>query len=184
MISRIAQMCFIPHQGLFMCLSFSILLLMASFWWICRYGGYDGELASHILPSQRPDPKEKQVISLDQDVQVCGYFWWMMDGTLLYELSLPCIIFGMAIFSLFFCHTLWVCGIPYLGMHLFSSPFFFDMPCGHVAYLIWVCIFYFFLYSPYIMMITLERVRHGTTWSFICGWMDVLAIFQVLKYSM
>ena len=55
---------------------FSILLLMASFWWICRY---DGELASHILLSQRLDPKEKQVISLDQDVEVCGYFWWMMD---------------------------------------------------------------------------------------------------------
>ena len=51
--------------------------------------------ASHILLSQRPDPKEKQVISLDQDVQVCGYFWWMMDGTPLYELSLPCNIFGM-----------------------------------------------------------------------------------------
>ena len=73
------SMCFIPHQGLFMRLSFSILLLMASFWWICRYGGYDGELASHIFLSHRPDPKEKQVISLDQDVQVCGYFWWMMD---------------------------------------------------------------------------------------------------------
>ena len=26
-----------------------------------------------FLLSQRPDPKEKQVISLDQDVQVCGY---------------------------------------------------------------------------------------------------------------
>ena len=44
-----------------------------------RYGGYNGKLASHISISQRPDPKEKQVISLDQDVQVCGYFWWMMD---------------------------------------------------------------------------------------------------------
>ena len=30
-ISRITQMCFIPHQGLFMCLCFSILLLMALF---------------------------------------------------------------------------------------------------------------------------------------------------------
>src|SRR6185312_11159469 len=35
-ISRIAQICFIPHQGLFMCLCFSILLLMALF------GGYVG----------------------------------------------------------------------------------------------------------------------------------------------
>ena len=58
-------------------------------WWICRYGGYEGRLASHILLSQRWDPKEKQVISLDQDVQVCGYFWWMIDENPLYEFSLP-----------------------------------------------------------------------------------------------
>ena len=86
------------------------------------------------------------------------------------------LVWAIFSFSLsFFCHTLWVCGIPSLGMHLF-----FDMPCGHVAYLLWVCIFYFFLYSPYIMMITLERDKHGTSWSFIYGWMGgVLAIFQV-----
>ena len=99
--------------------------------------------ASHILLSQRPDPKEKQVISLDQDVQVCGYFWWKVDETPLYNFSLPCnVFFGMGyIFSLFF-----------------------DTPCGCVAYLLWVCIFYFFLYSPYIMMITwreLNMVQHG-----------------------
>ena len=105
-------------------LSFSTLLLMASFWWICRYGGYDGNLASHISLSQRPDPKEKQVISLDQDVQVRGYFWWMVDETPLYDFSLPCNIFGMAIFSF--------------------SPFF-DTPCGCVAHLLWVCIFSLFL---------------------------------------
>ena len=35
-------------------------------------------LLLHILLSQRSDPKEKQVINLDQDVQVCGYFWWMV----------------------------------------------------------------------------------------------------------
>ena len=57
---------------------------MASFWWIYRYGGYDGNLASDISLSQKPDPKEKQVINLDQDVQVCGYvyFWWMVDELL------------------------------------------------------------------------------------------------------
>ena len=69
-------------------LSFSTLLLMASFWWICWYGGYDGNLASHISLNKKPDPKEKQVTSLDQDVQVCGYFWWMIDETPLYEFSL------------------------------------------------------------------------------------------------
>ena len=89
-------MYFISHQGLFMRLSFSILLLMASFWWICRYG---------------PDPQEKQVISLDQDVQVCGYFWWMVDETPLYDFSLPCNIFGMGyifFFSFFLTHLVGV----------------------------------------------------------------------------
>ena len=47
--------------------------------WSCRCGGVEGILASHILLSQRLDPKEKQVIDLDQDVQVSGYFWWMME---------------------------------------------------------------------------------------------------------
>ena len=39
---------------------------------------FEGIPASHILLSQRPDPKEKQVINLDQDMQECRYFWWMM----------------------------------------------------------------------------------------------------------
>ena len=117
-------MCFIPHQGLFMRLSFSILLLMPSFWWICRYGGYNGKLASHISLSQRPDPKEKQVINLDQDVQVCGYFFWWIVYDLL----------CMHHLSLF--HSFWI-------RDYFSFFLFFDMP-KHVTYLLWVCIFYSF----------------------------------------
>ena len=39
---------------------------------------FEGIPASHILLGQKPDPKEKQVINLDQDVQVCGCFWWMV----------------------------------------------------------------------------------------------------------
>ena len=151
-----------------------------SFWWICRYGGYNGKLASHISLSQRPDPKEKQVISLDQDVQVCGYFWWIVEGTPLYEFSLPCNIFGMGHIFFFFLSLFFLTrfvGVCYTFFGYASFSLFFDMPCGHMAYLLWACIFYFFLYSPYIMMTTLERDRHGTTWSFICGWMDVLAIF-------
>ena len=102
-----------------------------------------GNLASHILLSQKPDPKEKQVINLDQDVQVCGYFWWMVDETPLYEFSLP-------------------------------------TPCGRVAYLLWVYIFCFFLYSPYIFYDNwreIVMVQHGAL--FVTGWMVVLAIFQV-----
>ena len=102
---------------------FSILLLMVSFWWIYRYGGYDGRPASHILLSQRLDSKEKQVINLDQEVQVCGYFLWMVEE-LLYTIS----------------HSL----VYFFGMGcIFFLPFF-DMPWGHVAYLLWICIFLLF----------------------------------------
>ena len=65
-----------------------------------------------------------QVINLDQDVQVCGYlyFWWMVD-----ELLCMNHLFSFS-FSL---------DRGYLFL------FIFNMPCGHVAYLLWVCIFYF-----------------------------------------
>ena len=43
--------------------------------------------------------------------------------TPLYEFSFPCNVFGMGY------------------IFLFLSLFFFDTPCGCVAYLLWVCIF-------------------------------------------
>ena len=113
------------------------------FLWNCRYGGFESILASHVLLSQRQDPKEKQVINLDQDVQVCGYFWWMVYGLLcmhhlslflsfwirgylfFFLLFLTCLsmwhtFFGYASFILFFgCAE--ACGIPSLGMHLLFS---------------------------------------------------------------
>ena len=153
---------------------------MASLWWICRYGGYDGEPTSHISLSQRPDPKEE---TSHKPWSRCASVWiFLVDGgwnSFIWILSLINFFwYGLYFlfllcfsFSFFFWHALWVCGIPSLGMHLFSLCFFY-MPCGHVSYLLRVCIFYFFLYSPYIMMITLERDKHGTTWSFFCGWMD------------
>ena len=81
---------------------------------------------SHISLSQKPDPKKKQVINLDQDVQVCGYFWWMVYELLcMNHLSFP--------FS-------FDKGLSFLFI-------FFDMP-KHMAYLLWVCIFYpFFLHA-------------------------------------
>jgi hypothetical protein len=69
-------MCFIPRQGFF-CAFLSHPTPNGLILWSCRYGEFEGILASHILLSQKPDPKEKQVINLDQDVHVCGYFWWM-----------------------------------------------------------------------------------------------------------
>ena len=73
---------------------------------------FEGTPASHILLSQRPDPKEKQVINLDQDVQVCGYIfggWWMK---LLYMNSLSLVIFfwyGLYFLLFLFFSTRLVC---------------------------------------------------------------------------
>ena len=145
-------------------LSFSILLLMASFWWICRYGGYNGKLASHISLSQRPDPQEKQVISLDQDVQVCGYFWWMVDETPSYEFSLPCIyIYIFLVWAIFSLSVFLTCLV---GMwHTFF---------GYASFF---CIARIFDGN-------LEKESHVMAWSFIeC--MDGCACYlPVWKYSM
>jgi hypothetical protein len=66
-------MCFIPHQGFYFAFP-SHPTSKDLFFWSYRYGEFEDILVSHILLSQKPDPKEKQVINLDQDVHVCGYF--------------------------------------------------------------------------------------------------------------
>ena len=65
--------------------------------------------------------------------------------------------------SLFFIFHL--CGLS-------LSFFLFDMPCGHVVYLLWVCIFLFlsFFFIAHILD-GQERKSHGMSWSFIL-WVD------------
>ena len=166
----------IPYQGISIVPFFLVLFLMALFLWSCRYRGAEGIHASHILLSQRTDSKEKQVINLDQDVQVSGYVWWMV-----YELFFMSPIFfrdmGLSLFFffiLFFWHALWACGIPSLGMHLLFSSF--DMP-KHVAYLVWICIFYF-LIAPYPWHIFERGVIHGHGVLFY-EWMKLLLTSSV-----
>ena len=86
------------------------------------------------------ESKQKRVIQSDQDVQVCGIVLWRVD-------ELLCMIHLSSLFSM---------DVDYLSLFsflffFFLSLFFFDMPCGHVAYLLWVCIFYFiiFFHSPH-----------------------------------
>ena len=70
-------MCIIPYQG-FYCAFLPQPIYNGCFCGAVGMEDFEGIPASHILLSQRPDPKEKQVINLDQDVQVCGYFWWIV----------------------------------------------------------------------------------------------------------
>ena len=62
----------------------------------------EGTLVPHMLLNQKPDPKEKHVINLDQDVHVCEHFLygWCVDS--FHELSLFLFFWTWAIFlSLF-----------------------------------------------------------------------------------
>ena len=90
-----------------------------------RVGKTEGILVSHIFLSQKPDPKKKQVMNLDQDMHVCRYFWWMVYELLFMNQLPPPFSRDMG--------------------YLFSSSFF-DMLCEHVAYLLWVRIFSFLLF--------------------------------------
>ena len=82
--------------------------------------------------------------------------------TPLYEFSFPCNVFGMGYIFLFL-------SLSFLT-HLVGMWHTFFGFASFISF----CI------ALYIMMITLERDKHGISWSFICGWMeDVLAIFQV-----
>ena len=84
---------------------------------------------SYIVKSKIKS-EQKRVIQSDQEVQVCGYFWWMKEWTPLHDLSL-----SLYIYIFFLGH----------GLYFFLLFFFFDLSCGHVAYLLWVCIFSLFL---------------------------------------
>ena len=74
-----------------------------------------------MLLSQRLDPSIHESYNLIKMCKCVDFFWQRVD-------ELLCTIHLSSLFSL---------DVDYL------SPFFsFDMPCGHVAYLLWVCIFF------------------------------------------
>ena len=100
--------------------------------------------------------------------------------TPLYEFSFPCNVFGMGyifFFSLSFSLTHLV-GVWHTFFGYASFLFFLTCLVGMWHTFFGYASFISFCIAPYIMMITLERDKHGTSWSFIYGWIgDVLAIF-------
>ena len=75
-----------------------------------------------ILLSQKQDPNRNESYNLIKMCKCVGMFF-LVD-------ELLSMILLSSLFSL---------DVDYL-----SLLFFFDMPCGHVAYLLWVCIFIIF----------------------------------------
>ena len=82
-----------------------------------------------ILLSQKQDPSRNESYTLINMCKCVGFFLRVDELLCMIHLS-----------------SLFLLDVDYLSP--FSS---FDMPCGHVAYLLWVCIFYFiiFFHSPH-----------------------------------
>jgi hypothetical protein len=118
------------------------------------YGEFEGLLVAHILLSQKPDQKKRQVINLDEDVHVCGYFWWMMYKLLFMD-HLPFISFSrtLAIFLLFFFWT-FLSPILFFSSHTLLSISFISFCIAHILFLI---------------LITLERVVMEQYVVLFCG---------------
>ena len=70
----------------------------------------------------------------------------------------------------FFWHALLACGIPYWGMHLF----YFNIPFEHVAYLLSVCIFSFFLIAHSINNMERMIMKQSRSFYFMDGWWIML----------
>ena len=119
--SRVALLCFIslPRQSLS-----SLFFLPTNQAYLELWIGKVRHVRFACIVKSKIRFEQKQVIQPDQEVQVCGIF--------LVESELLCMIHLSPLFIYFFGH-----GLPFLSC-------FFDMPCGHVAYLLWVCIFYTF----------------------------------------
>ena len=83
-----------------------------------------------ILLSQKQDPSRNKSYNLIKMCKCVGIFFcvWRMD-------ELLCMIHLSSLFSM---------DVDYLSLF-----FLFDMPCGHVAYLLWVCIFLFFSFLSF-----------------------------------
>ena len=82
-------------------------------------------LALLLLLSQKQDPSRNEsynLIKMCKCVGIFVFFVWRMD-------ELLCMIHLSSLFSM---------DVDYLSLF-----FLFDMPCGHVAYFLWVCIFLF-----------------------------------------
>ena len=109
-------------------------------------------LALLLLLSQKQDPSRNESYNL---IKMCK----CMELFLVDELL--CMILLSSLFSV---------DVDYL-----SLLFFFDMPCGHVAYLLWVCIFISFCIAHILDGNLGERVMIELGVLF-CEWMTVFAM--------
>ena len=136
-----------------------------------------------ILLSQKHDPSRNESYTL---IKVCKCVRIFFEGgwTSLHDPSLFFIFHGFGL--------------------SFSFFFLFDMPCGHVAYLLWVCIFLFFFFltcllsmwhtfSGYASFISfcITHILYGHLWEkeswyvmefhYVGGWKCLLSVSGCLR---
>ena len=153
MISRIARCVWFLTKAFYCAFSSSTYLLWL-FLWSCRYGGFEGIPASHILRIWRhtcfsyftKSKTRSKGETSHKPWSRCASVWiFLVDGvwTPLYAPSLSFSFFlekGLSFLLSFFltCRSMWHTFFGYASFIIII----FDMP-KHVAYLLWVCIFYF-----------------------------------------
>ena len=147
-----------------------------------RVGVKEACLILLMLLSQRLDPSRNESYNLIKMCKCVDFFLAEGGWTPLHDPSLFFIFLGCGLsFFFFFWHALWACGIPSFSMHLFFFLFFFDMPIGYVAYLLWVCIFYFIIFFVFIVHILDGHFREKESWYvmefyYVCGWKCLLSV--------
>jgi len=78
-----------PHQGKVVAfLPYQLIRLHLEPWVVVKRN-----VCFAYFVKSKSRSKKKQVIHLDQDVRVCGYFWWMMDEAPCHEPSISFFVF-------------------------------------------------------------------------------------------
>ena len=148
-----------------------------------------------ILLGQKQDPCRNEPYNLIKMCKCVGIFFgerWMhsfaLSLSLLYFLWMWTIfLFSFLFYSSFFLTCLagmWHTFFGYASLLLYFCSFFY-MPFEHMAYPLWVCIFYFFFFFFFIAHILdgQERKSHGMSWSFIM-WVEIMfAIFYCRRIA-
>ena len=117
-----------------------------------------------MLLSQRLYPSRSESCNLIKMCKYVDFFWQRVD-------ELLCMIHLSSLFSLdvdylslFFFLLTCLVGMWHTFFGYASFSLFFDMPFGHVAYLLWVCIFYFIIFFVFIVHILDGYFREKESW--------------------
>ena len=143
-----------------------------------RVGVKEACLILLMLLSQRLDPSRNESYNLIKMCKCVDFFLAEGGWTPLYDQSLFFIFLECGLSFFFFLLTCLVGMWHTFFWYAYFFSLFFDMPFGHVAYLLWVCIFYFIIF--FIVHILDGYFREKESWYvmefyFMGGWQCLLS---------